>query len=348
VSYYLYFRTEMRVQSNFPLKKLNTFGLDIQAKLYSEVSTEEDILLLIQSDDLRKENKFILGGGSNILFTKNLDALCIYNAIKGITSLKEDGDYAWVKAGAGEVWHHLVLFCIENNWGGVENLSLIPGSTGAAPIQNIGAYGVELKETFYQLEAIHLLSGEKKVFSFDDCRFGYRDSVFKREFKNQFIITSLTLRLNKKPKLNTSYGAIELELKAMNVSAPNVKAISQAVINIRKSKLPDPAVIGNCGSFFKNPEVSNDKYSELKKMFADMVAHATKNGMMKLSAGWMIEQCGWKGKQVGNVGMHAKQALVLVNYGNASGKELYDHALKVKESVKEKFDVELEIEVNVL
>jgi UDP-N-acetylmuramate dehydrogenase len=336
----------MTIIKNHPLKGLNTFGLDVIARAFCEVGSEEHLQgILIDS---RKENKFILGGGSNILFTKNLDALCIHNKIQGIQKIKEDEDSVWIRSGGGVVWHELVMYCVEQNYGGLENLSLIPGSAGAAPIQNIGAYGVELKETFSELEAIELIGGEKRIFSASDCNFGYRDSVFKREYKNRFIITSLTLRLNKHPHFNTSYGAIENELKAMNVNSPGVKSISQAVINIRRSKLPDPAVIGNCGSFFKNPEVPEEKFLEIKKSHGDVVGYPTQTGKIKLAAGWLIEKCGWKGKRIGNVGMHDKQALVLVNYGGATGEELFAHAQKVQQDVKSKYDVLLEMEVNVL
>jgi len=338
----------MTITKNYPLKGLNTFGLDVVAKAFSEVKSEEEIAELLLDSGNKNENKFILGGGSNILFTKNLDAICIHNKIKGIHVVKEDGDYVWIQCGGGEVWHDLVMYCVEKNYGGVENLSLIPGSAGAAPIQNIGAYGVELKETFTDLEAIDLTGGEKKIFTAADCRFGYRDSIFKRENKNRFLITSISLRLNKHPHFNTSYGAIEHELKAMNVNTPSVKSVSQAVINIRRSKLPDPAVIGNCGSFFKNPEVPEEKFLELKKSNSDVVGYPTQQGKIKLAAGWLIEKCGWKGKRIGNVGMHDKQALVLVNYGGATGEELFSHAKKVQQDVKEKYDVLLEMEVNVM
>jgi UDP-N-acetylmuramate dehydrogenase len=338
----------MQVKKNQSLKSYNTFGIDVKAKLICDIVSEQDLLEIVSADEYRKESKFVLGGGSNILFTKNPDAMILHNCIKGINVIKEDDDYAYVKAGGGDVWHQLVLFCIEKDFGGTENLSLIPGSAGAAPIQNIGAYGAELKETFHELEAIHLSSGEKKTFTEEDCQFGYRDSIFKRQLKNQFMISSVTLRLNKKPKFNTTYGAIEHELKAMNVSKLNIQAISQAVINIRRSKLPDPAVIGNAGSFFKNPEVSEEKFEELKKNNSTIIGHKTQHYTVKLGAGWLIEQCGWKGLRSGNVGMHNKQSLVLVNYGNAEGRELYEHALKVQQSVKEKFDVLMEIEVNVL
>ncbi|MCX6275587.1 MAG: UDP-N-acetylmuramate dehydrogenase [Bacteroidetes bacterium] len=338
----------MNIIENYSLSRLNTFGLDIKARAFCEVAAESEMIGIAGTQKWKGKPKFILGGGSNILFTHDLNALCIHNLIKGINKIREDEEYVWVKSGGGEAWHQLVIYCVENNYGGVENLSLIPGSVGAAPIQNIGAYGVELKETFSELEAIHLETGEKKIFSAADCRFGYRDSIFKREFKNQYAITSITLRLHKNPGFNTSYGAIEQELKAMDVQTPTVASISQAVINIRRSKLPDPAVIGNCGSFFKNPEVPEDKYSELKKIYPDLVGYKTTQGKIKLAAGWLIESCGWKGKKSGNVGMHTQQALVLVNYGGASGKELFDHALQVQQSVLGKFDVFLEMEVNIL
>lgn len=338
----------MTISKNHSLKGLNTFGLNVVAKAFSEVKSEEEIAELLHDPGSKNESKFILGGGSNILFTKDLDAHCIHNKIKGIQEIKDDADHVWIKSGGGEVWHDLVMYCVEKNYGGIENLSLIPGSAGAAPIQNIGAYGVELKETFSELEAVDLSSGEKKIVTNADCRFGYRDSIFKREFKNRFIISAVTLRLNKNPQFNTSYGAIEHELKAMNVNAPSVKSISQAVINIRRSKLPDPVVIGNCGSFFKNPEVPEEKFLEIKKSHNDVVGYPTQSGKIKLAAGWLIEKCGWKGKRIGNVGMHDKQALVLVNYGGATGQELFSHAQKVQQDVKEKYDVLLEMEVNVL
>lgn len=341
----------MIIRENFSLKKLNTFGIDVAAKFFAEVSTAEDIKELILDKRFSAEVKLILGGGSNILFSKNFNGLIIHpmNAgFQGIKIIEEDDSTALIKAGAGIVWHDLVKFSLEKNLGGIENLSLIPGSVGAAPIQNIGAYGAELKDTFHKLTGIHLESGEEKTFSREDCKFAYRNSIFKNEAKNQYIITSVTLQLNKNPKFNISYGAIEQELKVMNVTTLSVMAISEAVCNIRRSKLPDPAVIGNAGSFFKNPEVTEQKYKELKTAYPEMVAHPASAGHMKLAAGWLIEQCGWKGNQVGNVGMHKKQALVLVNYGNATAEELYQHALRVQKSVEEKFGVVLEMEVNIV
>ncbi len=338
----------MDISKNYSLKRLNTFGLDVSARAYCEINSEEDLKNLLTSTEVKNENKFVLGGGSNILFTTNLNALCIHNRITGIKKVEEDNDSCFVACGGGETWHNLVMYCVQHNLGGIENLSLIPGSAGAAPIQNIGAYGVELKETFTELEAIHLAGGEKRTFKSDDCKFGYRDSIFKRELKGHYVITSITLKLNKNPAFNTSYGAIEQELKSMNVSSPTVAAISRAVINIRRSKLPDPAVIGNCGSFFKNPEVTEAQYLEIKKGYPDAVGYKTVPGKIKLAAGWLIETSGWKGKKSGHVGMHAQQALVLVNYGGATGKELFEHAKVVQQSVHEKFDVMLEMEVNIL
>ncbi|HKR07058.1 MAG TPA: UDP-N-acetylmuramate dehydrogenase, partial [Bacteroidia bacterium] len=286
--------------------------------------------------------------GSNVLFTKDFAGLVIKNYIRGINVIEENENTILVKSGAGEVWHDLVLWGLEKNAGGIENLSLIPGCVGAGPIQNIGAYGVEIKNVFEGLEAVHIYSGETRKFNFDDCRFGYRDSVFKNELKDQFVITSVTLRLNKHPVFNTSYGAIEAELERMGIKKLSVKSISDAVIRIRRSKLPDPAVIGNAGSFFKNPEVTKEKYLQLKSSAEKIAAYDLPNGNVKLAAGWLIEQCGWKGKVVGNTGSHKDQALVLVNYGNASGKEIFGLATEIQRSVKEKFGVEIEKEVNVI
>jgi UDP-N-acetylmuramate dehydrogenase len=290
-----------------------------------------------------------LGGGSNILFTKDYDGAILKNEIKGIELQHEDADYVYVKVGAGENWHQFVLHCINHNWAGVENLSLIPGNIGASPIQNIGAYGVELDDVFWSLEAFHL--SEKKIHTFTatDCEFGYRDSVFKNRYKNEFAILSVTFQLKKKPIYHVSYGAITEELEKMGVKDLSIKAISQAVISIRSSKLPDPQKIANAGSFFKNPEVPTSKYEGLKLEFPSIVAYPLAKGpVVKLAAGWMIEQCGWKGYRKGDAGCHAKQALVLVNYGNATGKEIYDLSEEILQSVKNKFDIVLEREVNII
>ena len=341
----------MQVQQNFPLKKYNTFGVEASAKYFSVFSTIEELQNFSELNyKLQTTNYklFILGGGSNVLFTKNYDGLVLKNEIKGIHTVHEDEDHIYVKAGAGENWHQFVIHCIKNNFAGVENLSLIPGNVGASPMQNIGAYGVEVKDVFYSLEAFHLKERRIVNFTLNDCEFGYRDSVFKKKYKDQFVILNVTYRLNKKPQYNISYGAIKEELEKMNVKKLDIKSISQAVINIRSSKLPDPDVIGNAGSFFKNPEVSEHEFHELQQMKPGIVGYELDNGNVKLAAGWLIEQCGWKGFRRGDAGCHEKQALVLVNYGNAKGGEIYDLSEEIKQSVKKKFGVELEREVNII
>jgi len=337
----------MKIQNNISLKSFNTFGIDVTAKYFCEITSVDELQELISSEIARNEKKLVLGGGSNILFTKDFEGLIIKNNIRGIEVLEENDDILLVKSGSGEVWHNLVLWSISKNLGGIENLSLIPGYVGAGPIQNIGAYGVEIKNVFENLEATHIDTGEIRQFNFNDCKFGYRDSVFKNELKSQYIITSVTLRLNKHPLFNTSYGAIETELEKMGIRKLSVKTISDAVIRIRKSKLPDPAVIGNAGSFFKNPEVTKEKFSQLQSSYDKIAAYNLQNGNVKLAAGWLIEQCGWKGKVVGNTGSHKDQALVLVNYGNATGEEIFSLATDIQGSVKEKFGVEIEKEVNI-
>jgi UDP-N-acetylmuramate dehydrogenase len=336
------------VKENFSLKEFNTFGVDVSCRYFTEISSEKDIEDLISDNKYNSSPKFVLGGGSNILFTKNFEGIVLHNRFEGIGVISVDEDYAFVKAGAGEVWHEVVLYCLGKNFGGIENLSLIPGFVGAAPIQNIGAYGEELKNVFHSLTAIDLSTGEPKNFSAEECRFGYRDSIFKREAKNKYIITDVTLRMNKKPTINTTYGAIEKELEHMHITSPTIRDVSNAVIKIRTSKLPDPKVIGNSGSFFKNPTVPIEKYDRLQQIFPDLVAYPAQGNAMKISAGWMIEKCGWKGKRIGNAGMHKDQALVLVNYGGATGRELLTLAAEVQKSVKENFGIIMEAEVNVL
>jgi UDP-N-acetylmuramate dehydrogenase len=340
------------IQENISLKKYNTFGIDAKARYFSTFTGIDELNELIEfnqpSNTNHQPSKLILGGGSNILLTKSFDGLVLKNEIQGIEKIREDEGHVYVKASAGVNWHQLVVHCINNNWAGMENLSLIPGNTGASPMQNIGAYGVEIKDVFYELEAFHL--EEKKIVTFNlkDCEFGYRESVFKRKFKNQFVIISVTYRLSKKPVFNTSYGAIEQELETMGVKELSIQAISQAVINIRSSKLPDPAVIGNAGSFFKNPEIASNEFAILKDNFPTIVGYKLPNGNVKLAAGWLIEQCGWKGYRNGDAGCHAKQALVLVNYGNATGAEIYALSTSIINSVEEKFGVGLEREVNII
>jgi UDP-N-acetylmuramate dehydrogenase len=338
----------MIISSNISLKPYNTFGIKAFAKYFTSVETTENIKELLQSNEYKHNERLILGGGSNMLLTKNVNAIVVKNNLKGISVVKETLEDVFVKCAGGEVWHEFVMWCINKNYGGLENLSLIPGCTGASPMQNIGAYGVEIKDTFYELEAIHAITGEQKTFSKSDCQFGYRESVFKHQFKNHFIISSVTFQLSKKPTFHIEYGAIKQELDAMNISELNIKAISQAVINIRSSKLPNPKEIGNAGSFFKNPEVSSDVYKRLKNEFQNLVAYPLENGNYKLAAGWLIEQSGLKGYRVGDAGVHKLQALVLVNYGDASGGEIYDLSSHVLKTVNDKFGVELEREVNII
>jgi UDP-N-acetylmuramate dehydrogenase len=289
----------------------------------------------------------VLGGGSNILFTHDRNGWVLKNEIPGIEKINEDENHVYVAVGAGENWHKLVLHSIENDWAGLENLSLIPGNTGASPMQNIGAYGVELKDVFFELEAWHLNDKTLVKFSAADCAFGYRESVFKNKHRNQFVITKVVFRLNKTPQFNISYGAIKEELEKAGVTTLTIRAVSDAVVRIRKSKLPDPAVIGNAGSFFKNPEVPAEQFEQLKTAFPSIVGYPATVGNVKLAAGWLIEQAGWKGFREGDAGCHAKQALVLVNYGAAKGSEILSLSEKIKDSVAEKFGVVLHTEVNV-
>lgn len=336
----------MQVQENFPLRKYNTFGIDARAARFGAFRNVDELAELISLS--AGKPSLILGGGSNILLTRNVEGLVLKNELTGIEKISEDEEHVYIRAGAGENWHEFVLYCIANSWAGVENLSLIPGCVGASPMQNIGAYGVEIKDVFHSLTAYHIKEHSLHNFSLADCEFGYRESVFKRKYKGQFVITDVTYRLRKHPVFNTSYGAINEELAKMDVKELSIRAVSDAVISIRSSKLPDPAQIGNAGSFFKNPSVSKEKFAGLQQQFPTIVGYKNNDGSVKLAAGWLIEQCGWKGFREGDAGVHAKQALVLVNYGNATGKEIYDLSEKVVRSVEEKFGVELEREVNIV
>lgn len=343
----------MKIQENSSLKPYNTFGIDVRAMYFETFANVEELEELLSPDS--QLPTLILGGGSNILFTKDYDGLVLKNEIKGIQVVHEDAEYVYIKTGAGENWHSFVLHCIERNWSGVENLSLIPGNVGASPMQNIGAYGVELRDVFWSLEAFHLEQRKLFTFTLSDCEFGYRDSIFKGKYKDQFVILNVIFRLRKHPVYHTSYGAVKQELEKMGVKELSIRAISQAVINIRSSKLPDPKNTGNAGSFFKNPEITNNQFSIINNQYPGVVGHPLPNGNVKLSAGWLIEQCGpdkigtsWKGFRRGDAGCYEKQALVLVNYGNAKGKEIYDLSGEILQSVKEKFGVTLEREVNII
>lgn len=283
-----------------------------------------------------------------MLLTKDVDGIVMKNEVKGIEVVNEDHEFIYLRSGAGENWHQLVQYAVQQNWGGLENLSLIPGNVGASPMQNIGAYGVEIKEVMNELQALHIHDQQLVTFSNADCAFGYRESVFKRKFKNEFVILNVTYKLRKQPVYHISYGAIQQELEKMGVKELSVKAISDAVIQIRSSKLPDLKVTGNAGSFFKNPSVSIHQYQQLKQEFPEIVAYPNADGTFKLAAGWLIEQCGWKGYRRGDAGCHAKQALVLVNYGSAAGSEIVALSKEITESVQKKFQVTLETEVNII
>lgn len=337
-----------QIQQNIPLRQYNTLGIDAIAKLFASFTSIEELKELMENNPISGKAPLILGGGSNMLFKDHVNGLVLKNEIPGITVVNEDAEHVYVKAGAGENWHGFVQYCIKENRAGVENLSLIPGCVGASPMQNIGAYGVEIKEVFESLEAFHLHDREVHTFNASDCEFGYRESVFKGKYRNQYVILNVTYRLNKTPKFNTSYGAIEQELERMGVQQLSIQAVSQAVINIRTSKLPDPAKIGNAGSFFKNPSVAADVYTQLKTEYPHIVGYPNADGTVKLAAGWLIEQSGWKGYRRGDAGVHEKQALVLVNYGHATGQEIYDLSEDVMKSVHSKFGVHLEREVNVV
>ena len=330
------------------LKNLNTFGIEAICDYYTEINSIEDFKTLVGENIYQQNQKLILGGGSNILFTKDYHGLVIKNNLKGISIVKDEKEYALVEVAAGEVWHDLVLWSIEQGLNGLENLSLIPGCVGASPMQNIGAYGVEIKDVFESLEAYTMDKAEPKIFYKKDCEFGYRESVFKNKFKNKFLITSVTFHLSKVEKANTSYGAINTELKQMGVLNPKASDISNAVIKIRQSKLPDPKITGNAGSFFKNPEVSSEFHHQLKIKFENLVSYALPNGNYKLAAGWLIEHCGLKGFELNGAAVHQLQALVLINKNNANGQSVLDLSTVVMKKVDDLFGVELEREVNIV
>lgn len=335
------------IENNKSIKEYTTFGVPVLAKYFTQFSDLEELKSILSDNKLMKEDLLILGGGSNMLFTKNFEGLVLKNNIKGIAIEEEIDNDIFVRAGAGENWHDFVLFCVENGFSGVENLSLIPGNVGASPMQNIGAYGVEIKDVFHSLEAIKIETGEKFTFNKEECQFGYRESVFKNIYRNQFIITSVVYKLSKKPTFNISYGAIESELKNMKVTELTIKDISNAVINIRSRKLPDPSEIGNAGSFFKNPVISKSHFNKLKESFPEIAHYILPNGEVKIAAGWLIDFLGWKGKRIDDYGVHKNQALVLVNYGETDGNDIYNLSSEIMKSVKDKFQISLEREVNI-
>jgi len=337
----------LQIQENVSLKNFNTFGIDVSARYFVEIGHEDELVELFMDPQWLQMERLVLGGGSNMLFVNDFDGLVIRMNIRGIEH-RINHNEVFVEAGAGEVWNDLVNFCVAREYAGIENLSLIPGSVGASPIQNIGAYGVELKDVFYSCQAFEIATGTFKKFTNEDCRFGYRDSIFKNELKEKNIITSVKFKLSLIPNLNLKYGAIEQELTNRGITNPTIKDISQVVSRIRVSKLPDPSTIGNAGSFFKNPVITADQFEHVRSKFPEVVNYPAGNDLVKLAAGWLIEQCGWKGKVVGHTGTWKNQALVLVNHGEATGEEVYSFSSQIIDSVYRKFGVLLDREVNII
>lgn len=337
------------IQQDISLKGYNTFGLDIKARYFVVIRSMQALQSLLTVTQWQQASqKLILGSGSNVLFTQDHPGLVIKNDIMGVECIGEDEEYVWIKVGAGENWHAFTQYCIARNLAGVENLSLIPGTVGAAPMQNIGAYGVELKESFYALEAIDIISGSQHTFSKADCEFGYRSSIFKHDFKNQYIICNVTLRLSKKPVFHVDYGAVKEMLKYMKIDKLSIKAVSDAVIKIRQQKLPDPNTLANAGSFFKNPELSKAEFEKIQRNHPNIPYYPTQTNKIKIPAAWLIEQCGWKGKRRGNVGVHDNQAVVIVNYGESTGVEIKAFSETIQNSVNDKFSIWLQPEVNII
>lgn len=337
----------LQIEENVSLKNFNTFGIEAKARYFVEINHEQDLTELFMDPQWHQTERLILGGGSNMLLVNDFDGLVIRLNIRGIEH-RINHDIVFVEAGAGEVWNELVNYCVDHNFAGMENMSLIPGSVGASPIQNIGAYGVELKDVFESCHAFEIATGQIKTFDNAACQFGYRESVFKSALKGQYIITSVKFRLSLTPKLNLSYGAIEQELANRGIAQPSIKQVSQVVAAIRVSKLPDPSTIGNSGSFFKNPVIAHAQFLEIQKQYPQIAHYPAGEHQVKLAAGWLIEQCGWKGKVVGNTGTWKNQALVLVNHGNATGQEIYNLSSQIIDSVYTKFGVMLEREVNII
>lgn len=337
----------MEILHNYSLKNYNTFGIEAKAEKFVAVHSVSELKGILEQN--KNEKKFILGGGSNMLLTKNMEALVIHIDLKGKKILKEDADFVWIEGQAGENWHQFVLWNIEQNFGGLENMSLIPGNVGTTPVQNIGAYGAEIKDTFVSCEAMNIENQEMKTFTKEECNFGYRESIFKNEVKDQYIITSVVFKLTKhNHKINTKYGDIVAELAKNNITTPGLKDVSNAVIAIRKSKLPDPAELGNSGSFFKNPILLKTDFEPIHEKFPEMKFFDISETEVKVPAGWLIEQAGLKGKRFGNAGVHKNQALVLVNYGGATGQEILAVSKTVQQTVFEKFGIPIEAEVNII
>jgi len=337
----------MQIQNNFSLKKYNTFGIEAKAKQFVAVHSIDELKTILQQHSADK--KFILGGGSNMLLTQDIEALVIHIDLKGKSVIHEDEDFVLVESMAGENWHEFVLWTIDQNYGGLENMSLIPGNVGTTPVQNIGAYGTEIKDTFVSCEAMHIKTQELKTFTKPDCKFGYRESVFKQELKDQYIITSVVFKLSKNHhKINISYGDITKELEKQNVATPTIKDVSNAVIAIRQSKLPDPKELGNSGSFFKNPIIPKSDFDKIYAIHTEMPHYIISETEVKVPAGWLIEKAGFKGKRFGDAGIHKNQALVLVNYGNATGQEILAVSKDIQATILKEFGIAIEAEVNVI
>jgi UDP-N-acetylmuramate dehydrogenase len=337
----------MQIQNNFSLKKHNTFGIEAKAKEFVAAHTVKELSTILIEN--KNKTKFILGGGSNMLLTKDIDALVIHIDLKGKKIVQEDSDFVYVESSAGENWHEFVLWTINQNFGGLENMSLIPGNVGTTPVQNIGAYGTEIKDTFISCDAMNIETQEMKTFTKVDCHFGYRESVFKHAVKDQFIITSVVFKLTKRNhKINTSYGDILKELEKNQIATPTLKDVSNAVIAIRQSKLPDPKELGNSGSFFKNPIIAKSEYDTIHAAHPEMPHYVISETQVKVPAGWLIEKAGFKGKRFGDAGIHKNQALVLVNYGNATGQEILNVSKDIQKTVLKEFGIAIEAEVNVI
>ncbi|SFJ09742.1 UDP-N-acetylmuramate dehydrogenase [Myroides guanonis] len=336
----------MKIQPNHSLKELNTFGIDVRAKNYVEAKSLTDLIQLCKANTA--DQLFFLGGGSNMLLTKDIENTVVKIDLKGIEITKEDEDHVWIEVQAGENWHEFVLWSVQNNYGGLENLSLIPGNVGTTPIQNIGAYGVELKDVMTSCNTLEIKSQKEQIFTNEECKFGYRESVFKNEFKNQYIITAVTFKLSKRNhQLKTSYGAIQEELDQEGIKQPTIQDISKAVIKIRNTKLPNPKEIGNSGSFFKNPIVSKTQFQTIQTSYPNIPFYQVDENHFKVPAGWLIEKAGFKGVRYGDAGVHEKQALVLVNYGKATGIEIVRLAETIQKNIFELFQINIEAEVNI-
>ncbi|MGV9012445.1 MAG: UDP-N-acetylmuramate dehydrogenase [Flavobacteriales bacterium] len=338
----------MDIQRNADLQPFNTFHVAASATRLARFTSATELRELLQSAELKDLPRLVVGGGSNMLFTRDWPGVVLLNAIEGIDVVEETVDHVIVRSGSGVWWHEFVAHCVGEGWGGIENMSLIPGKVGAAPMQNIGAYGVEIKDVFDHLEALRISDCEVVRFTGPECKFGYRESFFKREGKDKYIILNVAFKLAKRPELHTHYGSIQHELEKRGIEKPTIQDVSDAVIHIRRSKLPDPNVLGNAGSFFKNPVVPAELAAHIKAAYPELVSFPAGEGQVKLAAGWLIEKAGWKGFREGSVGVHKDQALVLVNYGGSTGEAIYDLSTRVLESVKQKFGVELEREVNII